>query len=477
MTTALYEARKLETPPLPRVLAELSKIHCVENPGKEDIVSLFPNLAKFTPNTDIKRSALKVGVVLSGGQAAGGHNVICGLHDALVKLHPDSKLIGFLGGPAGILKNNSKDLTTDFVKEYLNTGGFDMIGSGRDKIETTDQFKAALQTVKAHELDALIIIGGDDSNTNAALLAEFFLESHQPTAVIGVPKTIDGDLKNQFVEQSFGFDTASRVYSEIVGNLLKDALSAKKYWFFIRLMGRTASHLTMETALQTQPNLTLISEERRTLDDIVDEIVTLIESRSKKGKNYGAILIPEGIIEFIPSLPKNLLEGTSLDPHGNLEVSKIETEKLLIELVKKKLSDKVPFSPLAMFLGYEGRSAYPSHFDATYCYALGYTAALLASIGATGHMATVTHLSSSVEYWSYQGVPLIGMLHLEERKGVMKPVIKKALVDIQGSLYNKFKALSRTLKEEDHYLSPGPIQFWGPSNVVDTRAISLKGNL
>lgn len=440
---SLYEARVKEVPPLPPHLENVSLYPPEAHP-------LFPHLSAFTSTP---KRIKKVGVVLSGGQAAGGHNVIIGLQKAL-----QGELIGFLNGPAGIIKNQTRPLDASFVLPYLNTGGFDMIGSGRTKIETPEQFEAALTTVRAHHLDGLVIIGGDDSNTNAALLAEYFLAHNQPTTVVGVPKTIDGDLKNRYIEQPFGFDTAVKTYSEIVGNLLKDALSAKKYWYFIKLMGRSASHITLETALQTHPNLALISEEHKSLDTLVTDIVQLIEERARLGKNYGAILIPEGIAEFMA------LSG-SYDPHGNLEVSKIESEKLLIDEVKKRLT--LPFSPQALFFGYEGRSAFPSYFDAAYTYALGHVAAHLIAKGATGHMACLNHLQKPVSSWTASGAPLLNMLTMEMRHGTLKPVIAKSLVELNSEKYLRFKAQSASWRLDDAYRSPGPIQFWGPRSLVE----------
>jgi pyrophosphate--fructose-6-phosphate 1-phosphotransferase len=469
--TPLKEARLKEVPPLPEVLKQFTHVETgipsVLNP---EIAMLFPHLIKAQPSGSIEKRALRVGVVLSGGQAAGGHNVICALQKGLLRLNEKSELIGFLNGPSGIIDNQFKVLTSNYVDRYLNTGGFDMIGSGRTKIETQAQFQQVLETVRKQKLDALVIIGGDDSNTNAALLAEYFLANNQPTAVIGVPKTIDGDLKNEAIEVSFGFDTATKTYSELVGNLLADALSAKKYWFFVRLMGRSASHITLEVAQNTHPNLTLISEEKRDLKAIVKEIADLIRERARSGKNYGMVLVPEGLIEFLPEVPQAFLSGmpVSYDSHGNLEVSKLETEKLFIELVKKELNDEVPFSPQALFFGYEGRSAYPSFFDATYTYALGMTAALLAAKGATGQMATVNSLRSPVAEWKIFGVPLVNMMAMEMRKNSLKPVIKKALVDLNSPHYHRFKLASEGWRLNDDYLSPGPIQFWGPKDIVES---------
>lgn len=468
VTSPLYEARVQELPPLPLCLQTLDHVDEVASGViDEQILALFPHLSRVKEGSGVRKTAMRVGVVLSGGQAPGGHNVINGLLDALMKLNRESKLMGFLNGPKGIIENQYKELERDVVHQFLNTGGFDMIGSGRTKIETPEQFKAALATAKTHRLDGLVIVGGDDSNTNAALLAEYFLAYNQPTAVVGVPKTIDGDLKNRYIEQSFGFDTAVKVYSEIVGNLLKDTLSAKKYWYFIKLMGRSASHITLECALQTHPNLTLISEERRSLDAMVDDIAELVQARAKANKNYGTLLIPEGIIEFIPELPQDALQGATYDSHGNLEVSKIESERLFIDLVRKKLGNKVPFEPKAVFLGYEGRSAFPSYFDACYCYALGHVAALLVAKRSTGRMATINRLKEPVAAWGAQGTPLIDMLTLETRKGMLKPVIAKSLVGLDSPKYRLLKKESPSWRLEDHYRSPGPIQFWGPRHLVE----------
>lgn len=464
--------------PLPDILKDSEEIEAGYLEHIEvEIAPLFPNLVKAKYNEEVSKAKLKVGVVLSGGQASGGHNVIYGLFEGLKKLNEESQLIGFLNGPGGIVDDKTRILDQEFVSKFWNTGGFDMIGSGRTKIEAPEQFKKSLETVQRHQLDALIVIGGDDSNTNAALLAEYFLAHDQPTAVIGVPKTIDGDLKNEAIEISFGFDTATKTYAEMVGNLLIDALSAKKYWFFIRLMGRSASHITLEVAHKTHPNLTLISEERRDLHDIVKEIADLVRERAKAGKNYGMVLVPEGLIEFLPEVPKDFLEGmpVSYDSHGNLEVSKLETEKLLIELVKKELKGEVPFDTQALFFGYEGRSAYPSFFDGTYTYALGRTTALLAAKRATGQIATVGNLKAPVEDWTARGSPLLSMIVLEERKGKEKPVIQKALVDLEGPHYESFKAQEGAWRVEDDYRSPGPIQHWGPDEVVKSRPFILSG--
>ena len=448
MSTLLQKLRLEFHPQKPSLLKHIKEVGIL--PGEPSIVhdpelkKLFPHLAtlpflKFGHKKNGQHQAKKVGVVLSGGQAPGGHNVITGLFDALKELNSGSTVIGFLNGPSGIVEKKYKELNADFLAGYRNTGGFDMIGSGRTKIETPEQFAAAEKVCRELDLDGLVIIGGDDSNTNAALLAEYFLSKNCKTAVIGVPKTIDGDLKNDQIEISFGFDTACKVYSEIIGNLERDALSAKKYWFFVKIMGRSASHVALECALQTRPNITLIGEEiesqKKTLEQIVNEIVDVINKRAAQGKNYGMIIIPEGIIEFIPEfkqlikeLNQLLAEGKNIDqlseqsahvfhmipeliqkqllldrdPHGNVQVSKIETERLLIEMVKAKVPK---LSPQPLFCGYEGRSCLPSNFDSQYCYALGQVAALLIDRGATGYMACVNDLALPVSDWQCAEYP------------------------------------------------------------------------
>lgn len=466
----------------------------------------------------LSHKPLKVGVVLSGGQASGGHNVIIGLYDALKKLNPESQLFGFLNGPSGIIKNKQRELKADELKAYRNTGGFNLLGSGRTKIETDEQFSASLHTVKELDLDGLVIIGGDDSNTNAALLAQYFNENKCKTTVVGVPKTIDGDLKNQYIEISFGFDTACKTYAEIVGNIMRDMISAKKYWYFIKLMGRSASHIALEVALQTRPNLVWISEEvaekKRTLSDLVNELTDLIEKRSQSGKDYGVVLIPEGIIEFIPEVKQLIKELNELlasgkkdkadvvqnltkpskscfhqmpelvqaqllfdrDAHGNVQVSKIETERLFITMVEqelKKRAFKGSFSAQPMFLGYEGRAGYPSHFDCNYCYSLGHVAALLINAKATGYICAVQHLTEPVEDWTIGGVPLVAMIHEEVRKGKKVPVIEKALVDLSGHVFAALKERRASWLTEDFYRFPGPIQFWGPPEITDATTLTL----
>jgi len=484
-------------------------------------------------NKNIKKDPIKVGVVLSGGQAAGGHNVICGIFDALKKANKKSKLIGFLGGPSGIIDGKFKELTEDIIDKYRNTGGFDMIGSGRTKIETSEQFEKTKKTIVDNNIDALIIIGGDDSNTNAALLAEYFAKEKVNTQVIGIPKTIDGDLKNEEIETSFGFDTAVKIYSELVGNICRDVLSAKKYWHFIRLMGRSASHITLEVALETQPNIALIGEEvytkNQTLSQIVDYICDAVVKRAEMGKNYGVILVPEGLIEFIPefkeliknlneimakyeqdlnkidgakekkefiytklnqnlaklmqSLPEEISSQLILDrdPHGNVVVSQIETEKLLIEMVSKKLKQMKKegkyngkFSAISHFFGYEGRCGFPSNFDANYTYALGFNAVILILNGFTSYMSAIKNLTREPSNWTAGGIPLTMMMNIERRKGEDKPVIKKALVDLNGNPFKAFSSIREKLILNENYISPGPIQYFGPEKIVNKITETLK---
>ena len=476
---------------------------------------------------------LNIGVVLSGGQAPGGHNVIAGLFDAVKQGNKDSCLIGFLGGPAGILNDNAIELTEKFIAKYRNTGGFDIIGSGRTKIESDEQFSAALAVCKKRNLSALVVIGGDDSNTNAALLAEFFLAKGESISVIGVPKTIDGDLKNEQIEVSFGFDTATKTYSELIGNIERDANSAKKYWHFIKLMGRSASHICLECALQTQPNIALISEEveakRKTLTTIVDEIVAVVRQRAEDGDNFGIVLVPEGLIEFIPemkaliselnvlladnaayfatmhtfedqsewinknlsrdssyvfsSLPANIQRQLLMDrdPHGNVQVSRIETEKLLIEMVQHKLAELSAkgdyagkFSSQSHFLGYEGRCAFPSNFDADYCYSLGFNAFLLIAHGLTGYISAIRNLAEPSDNWEAGGIPLTMMMNMESRHGKMKPVIKKALVDLNGNPFKEFAAKRTEWAQKSRYVYPGAIQYYGPDEVCNSPSLTIK---
>jgi len=483
-------------------------------------------------NDKISRE-LKVGVILSGGQAPGGHNVIAGLFDGLKKGNPASKLYGFLGGPSGLVENKTVELTAEKIEPFRNTGGFDIIGSGRTKIETPQQFAASLQTAKDLALDAVVIIGGDDSNTNAALLAEYFLEQGTSIQVIGCPKTIDGDLKNEHIETSFGFDTACKTYSELIGNIQRDAKSAKKYWHFIRLMGRAASHIALECALQTQPNICLISEEvaekKLSLNQVVEDICFSVIKRAENNENFGVVIIPEGLVEFIPEMKKLIAElndvmaakeeaffkiasfsdqlhwlGKELssesfalletlppeiarqllldrDPHGNVMVSWIDTEKLLMNMVGKRLAKlreeeiyKGKFSAIGHFFGYEGRCAFPTNFDADYCYSLGYSAFVLIASGLTGYISSVKNLTSPACEWIAGGVPLTMMMNMEQRHGSKKPVIKKALVELEGGPFKAFDAERDiwAVKTSFHY--PGAIQYFGPPEVCDQGTKTLK---
>ena len=476
---------------------------------------------------------LKVGVILSGGQAPGGHNVIAGLYDGLKKGNAASVLYGFLGGPGGLVDNKTTILTGEIIDKYRNTGGFDIIGSGRTKIETQEQFAASLETAKKLGLNAVVVIGGDDSNTNAALLAEYFLANGSDIQVIGCPKTIDGDLKNEYIETSFGFDTACKTYSELIGNLMRDANSAKKYWHFIKLMGRAASHIALECALQTRPNVCLVSEEIEancySLDKIIDQICDSVVRRAEKGDNFGVVLIPEGLVEFIPEIKKLISElndvmahngedfqkltsfaeqlewlGKHLsapsfgilqsmppeiaagflrdrDPHGNVQVSLIETEKLLIGMTEKKLralkeakTYKGKFSALAHFFGYEGRCAFPSNFDADYCYSLGFGAYVLIAAGLTGYLSSVRNLTASADKWTAGGIPLTMMMNLERRHGADKPVIKKALVELDAGPFKAFKSARDKWAAETCFCVPGAIQYFGPSEVCDQPTVTLK---
>ncbi|MDR1637212.1 MAG: diphosphate--fructose-6-phosphate 1-phosphotransferase [Treponema sp.] len=503
-----------------------------------DLKELFKNtygkpIAAFVPGSlkDIKRR-LNVGVILSGGQAPGGHNVIAGLFDGLKKGNPESKLYGFLGGPSGLIGNKHIEITPSFIDGYRNTGGFDMIGSGRTKIESPDQFAASLQTATELELNAVVIIGGDDSNTNAALLAEYFLARGSGIQVIGCPKTIDGDLKNGYIEASFGFDTACKTYSELIGNICRDANSAKKYWHFIKLMGRAASHIALECALQTQPNICLISEEVEarglSLEQVVDHICASVVRRAEKGENFGVVLIPEGLVEFIPemkilirelndliaageefsrlssfidqlewlsrqispesyklirSLPPEIAREFLMDrdPHGNVQVSRIETEKLLIGMAEKKLQAlkeqnlyQGKFSALGHFFGYEGRCAFPSNFDADYCYSLGFGAFVLIASGLTGYLSSVRNLTAPADQWIAGGVPLTMMMNMEQRHGSKKPVIRKALVELEGTPFKAFDAVRDTWALKTSFLFPGAIQYFGPPEVSDLTTKTLK---
>jgi len=544
--SALQKARYAYVPKLPATLNcsvdEISvefgsPTEAVAN--KEKIKEIFKNtygkpIATFKKGKhDTIRRELKVGVILSGGQAPGGHNVIAGLFDGLKKANPSSTLYGFKGGPSGLIDNKTVILEKEHIDEYRNTGGFDIIGSGRTKIETPQQFASSLQTAKTLGLDAVVIIGGDDSNTNAALLAEYFAANGSNTQVIGCPKTIDGDLKNEYIETSFGFDTACKTYSELIGNLCRDTNSAKKYWHFVKLMGRAASHIALECAFQTQPNICLISEEveakHYSLDNIVDQICDSITKRADNGENFGVVLIPEGLVEFIPEI-KQLIEELNdtiaaeedkfaslhhfpdqlewlsgrlsdisyailkmipseiaqqflmdRDPHGNVQVSRIETEKLLVGMVEKKLSilkDRGhysgKFSYLTHFFGYEGRCAFPSNFDSDYCYSLGYSAFVLIASGLTGYLSSVKNLTAPADKWVAGGVPLTMMMNIEHRHGAQKPVIRKALVHLDGKPFKAFAAKRDEWAVKTSYLFPGSIQYFGPHEVCDATTITLK---
>ena len=508
---------------------------------QEQIQALFANTygkptVTFNSTSSSFTSEVKnVGVILSGGQAPGGHNVIAGLYDALKNANSSNKLYGFLGGPSGIIDGKYIEFTDSFIDEYRNTGGFDIIGSGRTKLETEEQFQKSLEVCKKLNISAVVIIGGDDSNTNAALLAEWFVKNNTGIQVIGCPKTIDGDLKNEQIEISFGFDTATKTYAELIGNIQRDANSAKKYWHFIKIMGRSASHVALEAALQTQPNITLISEEvqekKMSLSSIIDYMTDIIVKRSNNGKNFGIAVIPEGLIEFIPemgsmisnlndimaaletdpsfvnattirekfdivenrldsanaavysSLPALIKEQllADRDPHGNVQVSKIETEKLLIEMISTKLDELKSqgdfigkFSAQSHFFGYEGRCAFPSNFDADYCYSLGYNAFALINFGLTGYLSSVRNLTQPADQWIAGGVPLTMMMNMEKRHGAMKPVIQKALVRLDGPVFKQLADNREDWALNDRYLFPGAVQYFGPSSVCDITTVTLQ---
>jgi pyrophosphate--fructose-6-phosphate 1-phosphotransferase len=516
---------------------------------QDAIRELFPDtyglpVVTFGIGEQADLPAINVGVILSGGQAPGGHNVIAGLYDGLKAMNPDSQLFGFLGGPSGLLEDEYLLLSDEVVDAYRNTGGFDMICSGRTKLETTEQFDAVAATCKRHDISALVVIGGDDSNTNACVLAQYMITTGAGIQVIGCPKTIDGDLKSEWVEVSFGFDTATKVYSELIGNILRDANSARKYWHFIKLMGRSASHIALECALQTHPTACIISEEvaakQTTLKDIVLDIATMVRDRADSGMNFGIVLIPEGLIEFIPEMKKLIGELNELlaankeyfeglrndddklqfvnseisqsssqafsslplsiqlqlisdrDPHGNVQVSKIETEKLLIDMVDDLLQKwnaarasenrkrgavrqekPIKFSAQAHFFGYEGRCAAPSNFDADYCYSLGYTASALIGAGKTGYMASVRNVAADSSAWQAGGIPLTMMMNLERRHGEDKPVIRKALVDLEGRPFQEFASARAEWVKGNDFVYPGPIQYFGPSSVCDRTTLTL----
>ena len=505
--------------------------------NQEEIKKLFPNtygmpLVEFVPGEEVNAKKMNVGVILSGGQAPGGHNVITGLFDAIKKLNPENRLFGFILGPGGLVDHKYMEITAEIADNYRNTGGFDMIGSGRTKLEKVEQFEKGLEIIRELDIKAIVIIGGDDSNTNACVLAEYYAAKQYGVQVIGCPKTIDGDLKNSQIETSFGFDTACKTYSELIGNIERDCNSARKYWHFIKVMGRSASHIALECALQTQPNICLISEEveakEQSLDDIVSYIAEKVADRAADGNNYGTVIIPEGLIEFIPAIKKliaqlndvlalpevkdmgrseqidfakshlteeNLAVFNSLptsvarqlaldrDPHGNVQVSLIETEKLLSTMVAQKLEKMKKdgrytgkFAAQHHFFGYEGRCAAPSNFDADYCYALGTSAAQLIAAGKTGYMAIVKNTTAPSDEWVAGGVPITMMMNMEKRNGEMKPVIRKALVELDGAPFKCFAAQRDRWARETAYVYPGPIQYWGPTEVCDqpTRTLALE---
>ena len=539
----LQRERAAYQPKLPKGLQGAVKVQEGEPTqsvgDQEAIQKLFPHtygmpLVEFVPGDEAQSQRMNVGIILSGGQAPGGHNVISGIFDAVKKLNPENKLYGFLMGPGGLVDHDYKELTADIIDEYRNTGGFDMIGSGRTKLEKVDQFEKGLEIIRELDIKAIVIIGGDDSNTNACVLAEYYAAHNYGVQVIGAPKTIDGDLKNEQIETSFGFDTATKTYSEVIGNIERDANSARKYWHFIKLMGRSASHIALECALQTQPNICLISEEIEakdmTLNQIVEGIAESVAVRAADGNNFGVVLIPEGLIEFIPSigrlidelndllaahgedyknlepdeqkkyivahlsaenaatfetLPADVARQLSLDrdPHGNVQVSLIETEKLISDMVGAKLAQWKEegkfvgkFAALHHFFGYEGRCAAPSNFDADYCYALGVSAVQLIANGKTGYMAIVKNTTAPTDEWKAGGVPITMMMNMERRNGEMKPVIRKALVELEGKPFKKFAEKRDEWARATCSVYPGPIQYWGPASVCDrtTRTLALE---
>ncbi len=533
----LQIARAAYKPKLPQALCGAVKViegdptQSVAN--QAEIKELFPQtyglpVLKFDVDSSAKnkvKEPINVGVILSGGQAPGGHNVISGLFDGLKSINKDSRLYGFLLGPGGLVDHKYVELTANVIDDYRNTGGFDIIGSGRTKLEKKEQFDKGLEILKELNIKALVIIGGDDSNTNAAVLAEYYKQIGAGVQVIGCPKTIDGDLKNDVIEVSFGFDTACKVYSEVIGNIQRDCNSAKKYWHFIKLMGRSASHIALECALQVQPNVCIVSEEveakNMTLNDVVNYIADIVAARAKDGNNFGTVLIPEGLIEFIPamkaliaelndllavkgaefatvakdkqrqfiidnltkdnatiyaSLPEDVARQLSLDrdPHGNVQVSLIETEKLLSEMVGNRLAEMKAanaydgkFSALHHFFGYEGRCADPTNFDADYCYALGFNASQLIKAGVTGYMSSIRNLTKPSVQWIAGGIPITMMMNMERRNGEMKPVIQKALVKLDGGPFKKFAESREKWAKETSYVYPGPIQYFGPAEVCD----------
>ena len=537
--SALQKARAAYQPKLPKALQGAVKVkegaptQSVDN--QEEIKKLFPNtygmpLVEFVPGEAMRYEPMNVGVILSGGQAPGGHNVISGIFDGIKRLNPANRLYGFILGPGGLVDHDYMELTADIIDKYRNTGGFDIIGSGRTKLEKTEQFEKGIEILRELNIKALVIIGGDDSNTNACVLAEYYAAQNYGVQVIGCPKTIDGDLKNDQIETSFGFDTACKTYSELIGNIERDCNSARKYWHFIKVMGRSASHIALECALQTQPNICLISEEvearNLSLDDIVEYIAKAVAARAAEGNFFGTVIIPEGVIEFIPaikkliaqlndvlampevkdlarheqidfakshlteenlkvfnSLPTSVAKQLALDrdPHGNVQVSLIETEKLLSTMVAQKIEKwkregkyNGKFATQHHFFGYEGRCAAPSNFDADYCYALGNSAAQLIANGKTGYMAIVKNTTAPADQWIAGGVPITMMMNMERRNGEMKPVIRKALVELDGKPFKAFAAVRDKWAKDTCYVYPGPIQYWGPTEVCDQPTMTLK---
>lgn len=536
----LQQARASYIPKLPKALQgsvgvkEGEPTQSVDN--QEEIKALFPNtygmpLVEFVEAEETKCAPMNVGVILSGGQAPGGHNVITGLFDTIKKLNKENRLYGFILGPGGLVDHKYIEITEDFISDYRNTGGFDMIGSGRTKLEEVSQFEKGLEIIRELGIKAIVIIGGDDSNTNACVLAEYYAAKKYGVQVIGCPKTIDGDLKNSQIETSFGFDTATKTYCELIGNIERDSNSARKYWHFIKLMGRSASHIALECALQCQPNICIVSEEVEakdmTLNQIVDQICESVVYRAEHGDNFGVVLIPEGLIEFVPAIGRLIAELNDLlaehgadykdldaqaqreyilahlseenratfetlpdavarqlsldrDPHGNVQVSLIETEKLISEMCEAKLARlaeegkfKGKFATQHHFFGYEGRCAIPSNFDADYCYALGASAAQLIANGKTGYMAIVKNTIAPSDEWKAGGVPITMMMNMERRNGQMKPVIRKALVELDGAPFKAFAAARDKWAKETCYMYPGPIQYWGPSEVCDKPTMTL----
>lgn len=543
--SALQVARAAYQPKLPQALkgavvaVEGAATQSVGN--QEEIKAMFPNtygmpVITFEAGEQKPMEAFNVGIILSGGQAPGGHNVISGLYDGVKSLNPNSKLYGFLMGPGGLVDHKYVEFNDDFIDEYRNTGGFDIIGSGRTKLEKEAQFESGIEILRELGIKALVIIGGDDSNTNACVLAEYYAAKKYGVQVIGCPKTIDGDLKNDQIETSFGFDTACKTYSELIGNIQRDCNSARKYWHFIKLMGRSASHIALECALQTHPNVCLVSEEveqkNMSLDDVVTYIANIVAARAAEGNNFGTVLIPEGLIEFIPAIKKLIAELNEVltdpatgesrefanaeeqiafvksniasenlaileslpadvarqlcldrDPHGNVQVSLIETEKLLSRMVATKLDAwkkegkfNGKFSAQHHFFGYEGRCAAPSNYDADYCYSLGYNASRLIANGKTGYMSIIKNTTAPAAEWIAGGVPITMMMNMERRNGAMKPVIRKALVELDGAPFKFFAAHREEWAKNTCYVYPGPIQYWGPTEVCDqcTKTLALE---